>query len=67
MAGKWHIGDDESPSSNPGGRGFDWFFSGTRNQSNPNPSPNPNPDRDPDPSPSPYPNPSPSPDPNQVR
>ena len=32
MAGKWHIGDDESSSANPGGRGFDWFFSGTQNQ-----------------------------------
>ena len=32
MAGKWHIGPDDNPSTNPRGRGFDWFFSGTNNQ-----------------------------------
>ena len=63
MAGKWHLGDDQSPTANPGGRGFDWFFSGTQNQSNPDP----NPDRglSPYPSPSPSPSPNPNPNPNQ--
>ena len=32
MAGKWHLGPEENPATNPGGRGFDWFFSGTMNQ-----------------------------------
>ena len=61
MSGKWHIGDDEDPNSNPGGRGFDWFFSGTQNQWSPNPNPNPSPN------PNPNPNSDPNPNPNQAR
>ena len=31
MAGKWHLGDVTDPNKNPGGRGFDWYFTGTLN------------------------------------
>ena len=32
MSGKWHLGNLEDPKTNPGGRGFDWYFTGMVNQ-----------------------------------